>query len=182
MSQDNPVVTSYLATLDRGLSDLTVTDREEVIRDIRSHISEAVGSGKPLEQVLASLGPPEGLARAYSVELLLKRPQAFKTRRNRMLRLVGLVIVGGIPTLVAVIVLGVVGVVLSFTGIVLFVAGRAALAETLPWWVSMDADPRLAIVLGPILSAVGLGLLAALWLYFRVAAGVVRRVLPPRQE
>ena len=181
MSQENPIVTRYLANLDGGLAELTPADREEVIRDIRSHISEAVISGKPLDQVLVSLGSSEGLARAYSVELLLKNPGAFRTRRNRMLRLAGLVVFGSIPTLVAVIALGVLGIVLSFTGVALFVAGQAALSDTLPWWVSMDADPRLAIVLGPVLSVVGMACLGGLWLYMRFAARVVRRVLPPRQ-
>lgn len=67
-----------------------------------------MSSGKPLDQVLASLGSSEGLARAYSIELLMKRRGAFTTRRNRMLRLAGLVIFGSIPTLVVVIALGVV--------------------------------------------------------------------------
>lgn len=181
MSHDNPIITRYLANLEGGLAELTPIDRDEVVRDIRSHISEALNSGKALDQVLASLGSSEGLARAYSIELLMKRPDAFKTRRNRMLRLAGLVIFGSIPTLVAVIALGVVGIVFSFTGAALFVAGQAALADTLPWWVSMDADPRLAVFVGLALSVLGLVFMGGLWLYVQFAARVVRKVLPPRQ-
>ncbi len=181
MNQEDPITGRYLANLEAGLADLASTDREEVVRDIRSHISEALSSGKSLDQVLGSLGSSEGLARAYSIELLMSRPNAFKTRRNRMLRLAGLVIFGSIPTLVAVIVLGVVGIVFVLTGIVLLLAGQAALADALPWWLTMDSDPRLALVVGPALSILGAAFLAALWVYMRVAAGVVRRVLPPKQ-
>ena len=179
-NQENPITTRYLENLEAGLCELTPADREEVLRDIRSHISEAVTSGRPLDQVLASLGSSEGLARAYSIELLMSRPSAFATRRNRMLRLAGLVIFGSIPTLVAVIVLGVVGIVFVFTGLLLFIAGQWALSGALPWWLTMDADPRLAMLVGPALSILGAAFLAALWAYMRMAAGVVRRVLPPK--
>lgn len=181
MNHEDPITSRYLANLEAGLAELTPKDREEVVRDIRSHISEAMRSGKSLDQVLSSLGSSEGLARAYAIELLMSRPGAFQTRRNRMLRLAGLVIFGSIPTLVAVIVLGVVGLVFVLTGIILFVAGQSALAGALPWWLTMDADPRLAMIVGPALSILGAAFLAALWVYMRVAAGVVRRVLPPRQ-
>jgi hypothetical protein len=43
----------------------------------------------------------------------------------------------------------------------------------------MDADPRLVVILGPLMSAVGLALLGGLWLYVRMATNVVRQVLPP---
>lgn len=180
MTQENPIVTLYLTNLDAGLAGLNEADRAEVVRDIRSHISEAMAAGESLDLVLGSLGASDALARAYSVELLLKKPGAFKVRNNRTLRLAGLIILGSVPTLVAVIVLGVVGVVFSLTGVVLFVAGQAAVAGSLPWWVSMDADPRLAILLGPVMSLLGVICLFGLWLYMRLAAKVVTRVLPPK--
>lgn len=178
MIHENPIVNQYLASLEAGLAGLTETDRSEVVRDIRSHISEAVSAGQPLEGVLGSLGSAESLARAYTVELLIKKPGAFKAPGNRALRIAGLVLVGGVPTIVAFAVFGLVGVTFSLTGVVVFLAGKAALAEALPWWITMDADPRLAVILGPMMSAAGLALLGGLWLYVRMAANVVRRVLP----
>ena len=181
MIQENPIVSQYIAALDSGLRGLNENERAEVVRDIRSHISEAVTAGQPLERVLSSLGSAEALSRAYSVELLMKKPSAFKAPGNRALRIAGLILLGGIPTIVAFAVLGVVGVTFSFTGVVLFLAGQAALADALPWWVSMDADPRLVVFLGPLMSVVGLALLGGLWLYWRMATAVVTRVLPPKR-
>ena len=181
MIQENPVVTHYLWNLDAGLGNLNDSGRAEVVRDIRSHISEAVAAGEPLDRVLGSLGAAEALARAYSVELLLNKPGSFRLPGNRMLRIAGLIIVGSIPTLVVVVVLGAVGVAFSLTGVALTFAGQAALAGNLPWWVSMDADPRLAIALGPVMSVLGLACLGGLWLYVRFATAVVTKVLPPRK-
>jgi uncharacterized membrane protein len=179
MIQENPIVSQYIAALKADLGGLNETDRAEVVRDIESHISEAVAAGQPLDRVLGSLGSAGSLARAYTVELLIKKPSAFKAPGNRALRIAGLVLVGGVPTIVAFAVFGLVGVTFSFTGVVLFLAGKAALAEALPWWLTMDADPRLVVILGPVMSMVGLALLGGLWLYVRMATNVVRRVLPP---
>jgi uncharacterized membrane protein len=132
MIQENPIISQYIASLDAGLGGLNDIDRSEVVRDIESHVAEAVAAGEPLERVLGSLGSAESLARAYTVELLIKKPSAFKAPGNRALRIAGLVLVGGIPTIVAFAVLGVVGVTFSLTGVVLLIAGNAALAETLP--------------------------------------------------
>jgi uncharacterized membrane protein len=182
MTPENPIVTHYLANLDGNLKGLNDTDRTGAVRDIRSHISEAMAQGEPLDRVLKSLGPPDALARAYSVELLLKKPSGPQSRGNRALRLAGLIILGSVPTFVIVVVLGVVGVVFSITGVALFAAGQAALSDSLPWWITMDADPRLATIIGPFMSVVGLMCLFGLGLYLKLAAKVVTRVLPPKTQ
>lgn len=102
------------------------------------------------------------------------------TERSRFLRLVGLALVGGIPSLVVVVAFGAVGLSLSVAGLVLLFAGKAAAAGMLPWWMSMDVDPRLAMIVGPFLSVAGLICLSILLLYWRFASNVVNRVIHPR--
>jgi hypothetical protein len=46
--------------------------------------------------------------------------------------------------------------------------------------MSMDVDPRLAMIVGPFLSVVGLICLSILLLYWRFASNVVNRVIHPR--
>jgi hypothetical protein len=99
---------------------------------------------------------------------------------NRALRMAGLLAIGGVPTLVVVTVLGAVGVAFTVAGLALFVAGKAGIAEALPPWVSMDADPRLALIVGVVLFVVGGMCLLGLWLYLRLATHIVERVLPTR--
>lgn len=99
---------------------------------------------------------------------------------NRRLRLVALVVFGGIPTLAVVAALGASGFALSVAGLVLLFAGHAAAAQALPWWITMDADPRLALIAGPFVTVIGFSCLMLLALYLRLATKVVNRVLPPR--
>jgi uncharacterized membrane protein len=179
MTPDHPLVARYLADLRAHAKDLSPTDREEVVGEIRNHISEALAAGKPLDAVLSSLGSAEALARAYAVELVLNRPAARQSGLSRFLTLAGLVMVGGLPTFVVVIVLGTVGISFIASGIAVFLAGVIA-PFGLPSWVQMDIAPKWAVLIGPPLALGGAFSIAALVWYVRFAGRVIRRVLPRR--
>ena len=52
---DHPVVERYLTRFTESLSDLSPTDRAEVVEEIRSHVAESVAAGKSLDAVLTAL-------------------------------------------------------------------------------------------------------------------------------
>lgn len=63
-------VSGYLKALRRALAPLPEADRAEIVAEIESHIAEA---GPPAAPVLARLGPPDMLARAYLEDHQLSR-------------------------------------------------------------------------------------------------------------
>src|SRR5688572_29011515 len=69
MSDQNPVIERYMASFEAALQRHDLPEWKEIGADLRSHIAEAQGYGKPLDEVLAALGPADTLARAYAVEL-----------------------------------------------------------------------------------------------------------------
>ena len=180
MTGENPLVERYLAKLDAGLRDLPAAERAEVVSEIRNHIAEATAAGKPIDAVLSALGPAEDLARGYAIELLLNRPAASRdtSRTRRFLALVGLVVIGSIPTLVVVTVLGGVGIAFVAAGIIVFLAGVIATFGWLPDYVTMDVAPWVAVLIGPMLAIAGGASLALLVWYVRFTARLVRRVIP----
>jgi len=181
MTDAHPLVARYLARLDAGLQALPAPDRAEVVGEIRNHIAEATSSGQPVDKVLASLGSAEDLARGYAVELLLNRPPAVSpgmSRVRRFLALTGLIAIGSIPTFVVVVVLGAIGVSFIAAGLAVFVAGIAASAEWLPGYVTMDVEPWVAILIGPIMGILGGAALVGLVAYVGFMARLVRRVVP----
>ena len=182
MTGENPLVERYLAKLDAGLRDLPATERAEVVSEIRNHIAEATAAGKPIDAVLSALGPAEDLARGYAIELLLNRPAASRdtSRTRRFLALVGLVVIGSIPTLVVVTVLGGVGIAFGAAGIIVFLAGVIATFGWLPDYVTMDVAPWVAVLIGPMLAIAGGASLALLVWYVRFTARLVRRVIPKK--
>ena len=64
--QDLVRVTRYLQTLKRALGPLAQSDRTEIVAEIESHITERLsGTGASVTDILAGLGEPDTLARAY---------------------------------------------------------------------------------------------------------------------
>jgi hypothetical protein len=73
MSAD-PRLENYLSTLDRALSSLPVSDRAEIVTEIKSHVLSALERDpeQSLDSVLAALGEPEVVANRYLLERGMK--------------------------------------------------------------------------------------------------------------
>lgn len=179
MTPDHPLAARYVDTLNQALGDLGKTDRAEILTEIRNHISDATAAGTPIEDVLRALGPAEQLARGYRVELLLN-PKAPTPRSDRWLKIVGLLALGSLPTFIIVVTLSAVGLSLSVSGLVVFVAGVAKAFGYLPTW-QLDCPAWVAIVLGPVTTAIGIASVWGLAVYLKLLTRLVRRVLPVRQ-
>lgn len=185
MTQEHPLVERYLSRLQEGLRSMPPADREEVVRDIRSHIAEATAAGTSLESALAALGPAEMLARAYAVELVLNpgpgRPPM--SGFQRFFALAGILALTSIPTLVIVVTLGAVGVSFVVSGIAVLLAGIVdLLGISLPFidGRASDVHPALAIAIGPVLFVAGVAALWGLSKYLRWFARTISSALPSR--
>jgi uncharacterized membrane protein len=69
-------VNNYLVRLRAALTGMTVSEREDIVEEIRMHIRERLSDPQcSLERVLAGLGAPEALAQQYRTGLLVQRAQ-----------------------------------------------------------------------------------------------------------
>jgi uncharacterized membrane protein len=177
MTLEHPLVARYIERLGEALEGLSPSDRSEVVREIADHITDAAAAGRPLDEVLTALGPADALARAYQVELLLN-PKAKASRSDRWMKIAGLVAIGSLPTFIIVVVLGSVGVSLTFAGLAVFLVGVLDSAGALPSWVQSDVQPWIAIALAPWIFAIGVTALWGLVVYVRAMARLVRRLVP----
>lgn len=71
----NQEIEKYLQEVSRGLFNISKEDKEEILLEIKSHIHEATEIGENAGQVLARLGPPVTLAKAYSFDHAVKYQQ-----------------------------------------------------------------------------------------------------------
>ncbi|MGH9410293.1 MAG: DUF1700 domain-containing protein [Vicinamibacterales bacterium] len=179
MTPDHPLAVRYVEKLNQALGDLAPTERAEIESEIRNHIADATAAGTSIEDVLRALGPAEQLARAYRVELLLN-PKTSTSPSDRWLRIVGLLAVGSLPTFIIVVTLIAIGVSLSVSGPIVFVAGVAKAFGYLPW-VMLECPPWVAVVLGPVTTALGVAAVWGLVAYLKLLARIVRRMLPAHQ-
>ena len=65
ITQTNFQIETYLAALRTQLAPITLSEREEILREIAAHIRDSVEAGTPIETVLARLGTPAELAAEY---------------------------------------------------------------------------------------------------------------------
>src|SRR3977135_4102747 len=76
--------TRYIGELQHELRKLPARDREDALREIRSHLQEASDSGTPSPLTLARLGSPRNLAAAYMGDYLSARESSLPTRALRV--------------------------------------------------------------------------------------------------
>lgn len=70
-------IENYLARLEKALGQIPVSEKAEIIIEIRSHILDTLSSSdKPVSEVLASLGSPEKVASRYLLERGIKPPSS----------------------------------------------------------------------------------------------------------
>src|SRR3954463_5749161 len=71
--QQSPSAQRYLDVLRASLIGLPEPDRDDAVREIESHIALARADGRPLAAILARLGDPRLLGRAYESNYLLEQ-------------------------------------------------------------------------------------------------------------
>ncbi|MBF0315563.1 MAG: DUF1700 domain-containing protein [Oligoflexia bacterium] len=71
---------SYLAKLDKALGPIAISEKADIVTEIRSHVLEAQkhDEGQSLESILDSLGEPEQVANRYLLDRGLKPQKAPK--------------------------------------------------------------------------------------------------------
>lgn len=70
----------YLDRVEKCLKPLPAPEREDIVREIRSEMLELQAEGKTAQEVLARLGEPGTLAKAYLGDLITKDPSFSWTR------------------------------------------------------------------------------------------------------
>ena len=179
-TSDHPVVELYMKTFEDALRAFDCGQGSEIARDLRGHIAEAQAMGKPVDEVLASIGPAEKLARAYAVELELN-PRGEKLKRNlgAILRVAGILTAASFVTFVVVMVLGVIAVSFVPTGIAVIVFSGVELSGyDVPFLRLGPLHPLGGIAAGVIVTLLGLLAGWGLKRYLRALINTLRSALP----
>lgn len=159
-------VDAYLSRLRAGLRRIDAAEREEIVQEIRDHITDAASAGREAPEILASLGPTDQLARAYLLDRTLHAPKDRMSLAVRTLTLIGLLVVISLPSFIICVVLVSVGFALFVSGFAVFGAGIVELVRpgTVP---DLTVSPWLCLVIGPALALLGTAAVAGLVVYVR---------------
>lgn len=116
----------YLETVERCLKPLPIAERLDIVQEIKSEMLELEGEGRAPEEILARLGDPKALARAYLGGLVV---QGAPWRWTRVLALCAYYSLAGLSGMIVIPVLVVCAPVFWLCGIVTPVLGAVKLAD-----------------------------------------------------
>lgn len=66
------ILNDYLEKIEKYLKPLPVSERVDIVKEIKSEILELQGDGKTAEEIIERLGNPKELAKAYLGDLITK--------------------------------------------------------------------------------------------------------------
>ncbi len=175
----------YLEKIDRRLRPMPLSERADIVREIKSGMLELESLGLRPEEITARLGSPRELAAAYLGEAIVKNPRFSFRRLGTMAAFYSLAGLGGMIVLPAASITAVTflacGALIPAMGLGAFLA--SLLGVQVPWYMvrlgSWTAPPALAF---PISAAVGLLLLLAGRGLWRASVGFVRMVQKKRRS
>lgn len=182
MIDANPALERYMASFEAALKRYDCKDSAEIARDLRGHIAEAQALGKPLDEVLAAVGPADALARAYAIELELN-PRGAEVKRTlgNVARVVAIAAGASIVTLLVAMTLGSIGLAFTLSGVILVMVGALEAAGIHYDSVQLaGVSPWIVMALGPVFFALGVAAFWGLWAYVKALARTLARSLPAR--
>ncbi|WP_246469703.1 DUF1700 domain-containing protein [Cohnella nanjingensis] len=123
------------------LEKLPETERLDAVREIESHIVEGAANGEPEGVILARLGDPRKLARAYRSERLIGSVsmRSFKD----VMTLVGFYCTAGLLSVMVVPVLAVLAYGFGFCSVLIFLAGVIRTFGVT--WINMSIAPGMEV-------------------------------------
>ena len=97
------MLNNYLERIERHLKPLPVSERVDIVKEIKSEISELQNTGKTSEEILNRLGDPKELAKAYLGDVIQKEKTISTNKVLAMIAYYSLASLSGIiviPTLI----------------------------------------------------------------------------------
>lgn len=122
------VLDSYLEKIEKYLKPLPVSERIDIVKEIKSEILELQGVGKNADEIVERLGNPKELAKAYLGDLITK-DTSFS--RNRVLAIFAYYSLAGLSGLFVIPTLAICAPAFIFVGVVSPILGALKLVDSL---------------------------------------------------
>ncbi|MCM3748832.1 DUF1700 domain-containing protein [Paenibacillus pasadenensis] len=132
----SPMVKSYLSKFQTSLKALPEEEMQDAIREIESHIMHGIQDGQPEQIILARLGDPKKLAKAYSSEYISQtNPRSFKEVMSK----IGFYCTAGLLSIAVVPILGTIAYGFGFCAVIIVLAGIIRTFGAT--WINMSIAP-----------------------------------------
>ena len=181
----NTAANTYLEKVDRYLRPLPLSERTDMIQEIKSEIAELEAGGVCIEDILARLGDPKALAGAYLGETIAKS-RAFSWKK--LCAIIAFYSYAGLGGVFLLPLTSITAVAFMLCGVLCPLAG---LFKLIAFWLGFDI-PLIAFTIGrytasatamfPITIAVGLILFLLGWLCWKLTTWFIRSVVLQKRK
>ncbi|MBN2982210.1 DUF1700 domain-containing protein [Cohnella algarum] len=131
----------YLDQLYAHLDKLPEDERLDAVKEIESHLAESIANGQPEAVVLARLGHPRKLAKAYRSEYMMGRSAARSFRE--MMALIGFYCTTGLLSVMVIPVLATIAYGFGFCSVCIALAG--AIRTFGVTWIQIGFGPDMQV-------------------------------------
>ena len=167
----------YLEKIEKYLKPLIVSERVDIVKEIKSEMLELQASGTSTEQIIERLGNPKELARAYLGEAVAKN-NGFNWRRlSAVIAFYSLAGIGGMFVLP---ITSICGIAFMVSGVLCPIAGIIKLVAHLMGYeiteigISIGAFSANAIAFLPISILIGAVIFAIGWLLWKLTIVIIK--------
>ena len=122
------ILNDYLEKIEKYLKPLPVSERVDIVKEIKSEILELQGDGKTAEEIIERLGDPKELAKAYLGDLIAK---SNALNWNRVLAICAYYSLASLSGLIVIPVLAICAPVFIFCAIATPILGAVKLIDAL---------------------------------------------------
>ncbi|WP_163857367.1 DUF1700 domain-containing protein [Paenibacillus elgii] len=138
----SPKTRAYLEKLYQLLEKMPEDERLDAIREIESHIAEGMAGGQSEEAILARLGDPRVLAKAYRSEYIMEKGPAKRSFAN-VLTMAGFYCTTGLLSVIVIPVLATIAYGFGFCSVLIFIAGFIRTFGVT--WIQMNLGPGIEV-------------------------------------
>lgn len=184
MTEQNPAIRRYLTQFEAALVRFPTAERQDIVREIESHIAEAVSAGASVADVLVRLGAPDRLARAYTAEAILSGPGR-PVRKS--IAAAAVLAASSVGSLILIPFLSFIGLIFTLGGassalgnaLYLILGHRVPWlgATKVPWWPEPGLGQWLGIPFGLALALAGLGMFSLVRRYMKFLIRTIRQAV-----
>ena len=166
----------YLEKVEKYLKPMAVSERVDIVREIKSEMLELQSQGTGTEQILQRLGDPRALAKAYLGACIARSPFGWR----KLSAVIAFYSLAGSVGMIVLPVTGICGAAFMLSGVLCAIAGVVKFGAHLmgfeldaigihmgPVSVSAAAFLPLAVLIGAVLFAAG-------WLLWKLTLRIIR--------
>ncbi|KPV55922.1 hypothetical protein QJ48_30510 [Paenibacillus sp. A3] len=183
----SPKTRAYLEKLYQLLERMPEDERLDAIREIESHIAEGVAGGQSEDAILARLGDPRVLAKAYRSEYIMEKGPAKRSFANVMM-MAGFYCSTGLLSIMIIPVLATIAYGFGFCAVIIFIAGFIRTLGIGVTWIHMSLGPGMEVptewsmvfstIAGGIIGGIAYVSWRGLRLYMSFLSASYKKVLP----